>query len=147
VNDDWQPTPIDTLMEASVRLYPTASPAEVRRGTATTVVDLTDFTKSARHSVNEANVTVTWFHELDGANQPRVGQLLAIAIGTQPLWIGIVDAIQYTHRRGQQQLSITARSRDGTPLWRNIARQRHLPRRYAAHPHRAGRSCWLGLRA
>lgn len=123
MNGDWSPIAVDAQRSAALILHPTATPLQVLLGTATDDADLSPYATRVQQSAGEVTATVTWHTQLNGANQPRAGQVLECRLGAQPLWIGIIEAISdYRHERGTRQLGITARSRDGGPLWRDTQR-------------------------
>jgi hypothetical protein len=89
-------------------------------GTATDGVDLSIYSTRITQSAGEASVSLTWNTQLNGANQPTVGQILELTLYGETLWIGIIESLNdYRLERGTRTLSITARSRDGNPKWRD----------------------------
>jgi hypothetical protein len=123
MNADWQPLPVDGKLSASVILHPTATPLEVMSGTATDGIDLSQYASKVSQSADSAQVTLHWSTQLNGPSQPVPGQLLELVLNGRPLWIGPIETINdYRMERGNRELSITARSRDGNPLWRDTQR-------------------------
>lgn len=123
MNLNWSPSPIDAQRSAAVILHPTAALVDVIDGAADDGVDLSDYAKTIRQSANEASVTLTWNTQLNGAAQPVPGQILELLLNGQQLWVGVIDSLNdYRLERGERQLSLTARSRDGNPLWRDTQR-------------------------
>lgn len=119
----WTPASIDSERSAQVWLYADAEPLDLVTDSATGGVDLSPFATAVRQNADQTSVTLAWHHELDGAAQPAPGQLLELRLEDEQLWWGVVDAVNdYRLERGTRTLSITARSRDATPLWREVPR-------------------------
>lgn len=119
----WTPAAIDSQRAAQVWLYADAEPLEMVSGSATGGVDLSPFTTRVTHNADQASVSVSWHRELDGDAQPAPGQMLQIALDDEPLWWGVIDSINdYRLERGTRTLNITARTRDASPLWRDVSR-------------------------
>jgi hypothetical protein len=118
---DWTiPVGVDSQREAGVILHPTATLLSVIEGTATDGVDLSDYATRISQSASDCSVSLTWNTQLNGANQPMPGQVLELTLYGETLWIGVIESINdYRLERGARNLSITARSRDGSPKWRD----------------------------
>lgn len=103
--------------------HPTASPSELISGTANDGVDLSPYVSRCQQSDRQAQITLNWQQALAGINQPAPGQWLALRINGKALWRGVIDAVSdYRESRGQWQLSLVVRSRDGQNLWRGPKR-------------------------
>lgn len=118
---------MDAQRSAQVFYYADATPLEMVLETAADsspgAVDLSPYATAVRQSANEASVTVSWHHELDGNAQPAPGQTLEIKLDGQALWWGVIDAINdYRLESGNRSLTIVARSRDAMPHWRDVRR-------------------------
>ncbi len=123
MRSDWSAYPLEARRTAQVVRHPSASPAEVMRGTAADGVDLSPWVESARHSSAEASVRLRWHSALYGSAQPAPGEVLELVLDGQTLWIGIIEsASDYRERRGERVMQVTARSRDAGPQWREVRR-------------------------
>lgn len=123
MRNDRDPCARDSRREAALIRHPSASPREVLLGTATDGVDLSAYVTQLRETGTEASARLAWHHELYGADQPRPGEVLEIRMEGVPHWIGVIEAVNdYRERRGERALSVTARSRDQSPLWRDVRR-------------------------
>ena len=119
----WQPLARDSIRAASVWHHPSATPLQMVSGTHSDGVNLTAFASRISHSASEASVTLNWHAELNGAAQPQPGTLLELRLDGQLLWWGIIEALNdYRLSSGTRSLTVTARSRDASPLWRELRR-------------------------
>lgn len=120
----WYPLEKDALRSVALYLHPSASIRDVRTGVATDGVDLSEFVSDTfRQAPRELTVSVSWHLELYGAAQPKAGQVLEVRLDGSILWLGIIESVNdYRLERGTRRLSLTARSPDATPAWRNVRR-------------------------
>jgi hypothetical protein len=118
----WDPYPLDSGRTTTVFVH-SASPLDVLRGVSLEPVEITQFCTSVRQSPGEVSVGLAWHDELYGANQPKYGQVLEIRLEGRSFWIGIIQAINdFRLSSGQKSMTIVARSRDTSPLWRETRR-------------------------
>lgn len=119
----WTPVPLDSKRNTTVFFHTAASPLTVLLGTSVSGVEITQFCSSVRQSPQEVTVGLAWHDELYGVNQPKHGQILEIKLQGVSFWIGVIDSITDYHlASGQKSMSIVARSRDATPMWRDTRR-------------------------
>lgn len=120
----WTPTAADTERSVAVRLYPVSEDyAVVRDGTAAGAVDLAPYCSRIEQRPDELTLTFAWHHELYGAAEPRAGQLVALDLNGQRLWIGAIESrSEYRLESGTRTMTVTARSRDASPKWRHVRR-------------------------
>jgi hypothetical protein len=123
----WVPYALDAERSAQVFHYRDATPLEMVEGTAASgspgATDLSAYATSVRQSPGEASVTFSWHHQLDGTAQPAPGEVIEIKLDGESLWWGIIEAVNdYRHERGQRTLTVTARTRDQSPFWREARR-------------------------
>lgn len=119
----WDPWPADCQRATTVFMHTTASPLDVLTGASTSAVEITQFCSSVKQTPNDATVGLAWHDELYGENQPKFGQVLEIKLDGRSFWIGIIQSINdFRLSSGQRTMSIVARSRDATPLWRDTRR-------------------------
>ena len=123
--ETWQPLPLDASMTMRVIRHPTASPRSVVLGLATDAVDLTSFVENISQRGSEYTIKLRWHMELYVAGaQPHVDEVIEIKMNDQQMYIGIIQQISdYGEQRGERRMSIVARSRDNTPLWRDTQAQ------------------------
>jgi hypothetical protein len=116
----WEALPLNATVTARVFRHPTASPAEVLAGTATDGVELTAMVESITHTSSELSIRLRWHMELYAAGQqPCVREVLEVRMNDRPLCIAITDTINdYGESRGERRMTVVARSRDSSPLWR-----------------------------
>ena len=120
--DIWAPLPADTSVVFQVFRYPSSSPLQVLNGTATDGVELTHYVSAMSQSNVEATIRLHWHLELyaSGAH-PQIDEVVKITLNGRTLWIGIIQGVaDYGEERGQRRMTLTARSRDHMPLWREI---------------------------
>jgi hypothetical protein len=118
----WEPYPLDSVRATTVFVH-AATPLEVLQGTSTTPYEITRFCTSVRQSPNEVSVGLAWHDELYGENQPRFGQILEVKLEERGFWIGIIQSINdFRLSSGQKSMTLVARSRDASPLWRETRR-------------------------
>lgn len=119
----WQPYTQDNVRAAQVWHHPSATPLQMIMETHADGVNLTVFASRITHSAGEASVTLNWHQELNGSAQPQPGTLLEIRLNGQLLWWGVIEALNdYRLSSGTRTLTLTARSRDASPLWREVRR-------------------------
>lgn len=118
----WPPYPLDSTRATTVFVH-AASPLEVLQEASSTPVEITRFCTSVRQSPGEVSIGLAWHDELYGANQPQYGQVLEIMLEGRSFWIGIIQAINdFRLSSGQKSMTLVARSRDASPLWRETRR-------------------------
>jgi hypothetical protein len=118
----WAPYPLDSVRATTVFVH-SASPLEVMQGSSANPVEITRFCTSVRQSPSEVSIGLAWHDELYGAGQPRYGQILEVKLEGRSFWIGIIQAINdYRLASGQKAMTLVARSRDSSPLWRETRR-------------------------
>lgn len=123
----WSPCSIDYQRVTTVWYHPTATPLEMVSNTHSDSVELTEYVNRLSQSSSEAQATLTWHKELDGANQPVPGCIFEIRENGLMLWWGIIEGLSdYQLSSGQRALTITVRSRDASTLWRDTRRVSEL---------------------
>lgn len=119
----FAPVALDSLRSASVLLYAAATPLELVSGSATGAVDLSPYATQVRQSADQVSLTLSWHHQLDGDAQPAPGQLLEVRLDDVQLWWGVIESInEYRVQRGARTMNVTARTRDASPMWREVSR-------------------------
>lgn len=117
----WNPYPLDAQRATTLFVH-SASPLDVLQGTSTGI-EVTQYATKVRQGPKEVTVGLAWHDELYGANQPTFGQVLEIKLEGATYWIGIIQAVSdYRLSSGEKTMTITARSRDATPLWKETRR-------------------------
>lgn len=123
MRSDRAPTPDVVRRQAQVIRHPSATPAQVAAGTATDGIDLGPYAERITHTFDQAQVRLRWRAELYGADQPAPGELLELRSDGATVWSGIIESVNdYRETRGERSMSITARSRDASPAWRELRR-------------------------
>lgn len=118
----WAPYPLDSVRATTVFVH-AASPLDVLQGAALEPLEITRYCTSIRQSPSEVSVGLAWHDELYGTNQPQYGQVLEVRLEGRSFWIGIIQAINdFRLASGQKSMTIVARSRDASPLWRETRR-------------------------
>lgn len=93
--------------------------AQLVGGTATVYQDLSPFADSISQSEAGLTVGLTFYQELYGVAQPKIGDLIQVRLDGLPLFNGqIEDLADYRESRGERAMSLTVRSRDSNSLWR-----------------------------
>lgn len=115
----WEPMPRDAVKAVTVSLFArTASPASIAQG-ETPLADLTPLVARIDQTDLQLTFTLAWHDELDGASLPRAGQWVVVRMNGTVLCVHRVDTLsEYRVTRGVRQVTVTARSRDATELWR-----------------------------
>jgi hypothetical protein len=122
VNPDFAPVADDSLRTATLLLYAAATPLQIIQKTAAGALDLSPYVKAMKQKPTQLDFTLTWHSELFGL-VPVPGNLVAVNLGSQLLWTGIVEEVSsYQNDRGTRELAIVARTRDGNALWRTSPR-------------------------
>lgn len=118
----WSPYPLDSVRVTTVFVH-SASPADVLLGASLEPVEITRFCTSVRQSPSEVSAGLAWHDELYGTNQPQYGQVLEVRLEGRSFWTGIIQAINdFRLSSGQKSMTLVARSRDASPLWRETRR-------------------------
>ncbi len=126
----WSPTPLDSARRFAVFRHPTASFVDILAGTATDAIDLSQYVVSGKHTSKDADIAFTYQTQLNGAAQPKPGELIEIQLNGQTLWVGIIESVAaFNLQSGLRRLEIKVYSRDNTPTWKDIKRVTSL---YAA---------------
>jgi hypothetical protein len=119
----WMPYAKDAARAVMVLHHPTATPLQMVNESASDAVDLSPFATSIRQSPSDATINVAWHRQLYGAAQPKPGEIMEIRLDGQQLWWGIIEGLNdYRLQSGARSMSITARSRDAFPVWREVRR-------------------------
>lgn len=93
--------------------------AQLVGGTATVYQDLSPFADSLTQTESGLSVGLTFYQELYGVAQPKIGDLIQVRLDGLPLFNGqIEDLADYRESRGERAMSLTVRSRDSNSLWR-----------------------------
>jgi hypothetical protein len=123
MDDAWTAYAKDAKRSVAVLHHPTATPLQMVTLTATDGVDLSPYVQQARQAANELSITLTWHRQLYGAAQPKPGEIIEAQLDGKPLWWGIIESLNdYRLQAGTRTLTITVRSRDASPLWRDVRR-------------------------
>ncbi len=123
MDGSWTIYPRDASRTAQVLRHPSAAPLDVLDGTASDAVDLSNYVVRCTQTVQEANVEFAFHNELYGSGQPLAGEVLELKLDGRTLWIGIVDSLHDSRlSRGERRILLTARSRDASPIWRDVPR-------------------------
>jgi len=123
MDDAWTPYAKDALRSVAVIHHPTATPYEMVTESADDAVDLSPFVAQARQGASEVSLNLTWHQELYGAAQPKPGEIIEIRLDGRLLWWGVIDSLNsYRLQAGARTLTLTARSRDASPFWREVRR-------------------------
>lgn len=123
----WTPYALDAERSAQVIYYRDASPLEMVTGVAAAgspgPFDLSSYATTIRQSADQASVTLAWHHQLDASAQPVPGAIIELKLDGQSLWWGIIESISdYRLERGTRTMTVTARTRDASPFWRDVPR-------------------------
>ena len=132
MRSDWQRfSQHDKRTGVAVFRHPTASFVEIRNGTATDGVDMSPFVATLNHTDKQCNATLNWRNELFDSNQPVAQDIWEVQMEGKILWLGVVSEVNdYRNSRGKRQLTVVARSRGVSELWRSA--------RYATPVYYAG---------
>lgn len=127
MDGSWTPYALDAQRSAQVFYYPSATPLELVTDTAASnspgATDLSAYATSVKQESQSVSVTLSWHHQLDGTAQPAPGEIIELRLDDAPLWWGVIEAVNdYRLERGTRALTLTVRSRDGSPLWREVKR-------------------------
>jgi hypothetical protein len=118
-----RPSAPDQTRNVAVTLYAPGDDFAAVRGGTGTATDLAPYCARIEQSPDEVSLQLSWHHELYGAGQPLPGQLVALWLDGLLLWVGIIEAINdYRAQSGTRTMTLTARSRDALPKWRNQRR-------------------------
>ena len=119
-----EPVALDSERAASLFMYAIGTPLfEIATGVATPDIELTSFVVSMRQTQDELTATLSWNYELYGADQPKPRRPVAARVNGDLVFIAEIDAVNdYRLSTGERSLSITARSRDASPAWRESPR-------------------------
>ncbi|MCB1865178.1 MAG: hypothetical protein KDG50_07080 [Chromatiales bacterium] len=111
----------DVARNVSIKVFASSTWAALVSETATGGFELGPFAASCRHSSSELAVNLTFSNELYGANQPKPGDLVSVVVDGMVSFNGQIESVSdYREQRGNRSMSITARSRDATPNWRDL---------------------------
>lgn len=119
----FSPANQDTARNVGVYLHPSATPLQMVAETHTDEYDLSPFITRCSHSKSEASVSLSWHDELYQSGQPAPGMIIEFRLDDIMLWWGIIESLNnYQLSSGVKTVTITARSRDASPLWRAVRR-------------------------
>lgn len=127
MDGSWLPYAVDAQRTAQVLHYRDATPLEMVAGTAASsspgAVDLSPYATSIKQTAGEVSISLAWHHQLDGNDQPAPGEMIEVKLDGASLWWGIIESVNdYRLERGQRVMTIVARTRDQSPLWREVPR-------------------------
>lgn len=90
-----------------------------------TSIDLGENAASITQSDSQTQIRLVWEgSRFSGGNRPQIGRPISIQ-SPEPftIWNGIVDSVGAEIKyRGKKELTLTCRSRDSTPWWREMTR-------------------------
>jgi hypothetical protein len=111
----------DAKRSVQVFRHPSATWPQVIRGTASDGVDLSAQVTTCRLRSSELALGLAFRDELYGGGTPRPGEPCSVKLDGRTLWNGVIGAVNdYREERGSRTMSVTARSRDASPLWREL---------------------------
>lgn len=124
MDNRFEPLDRDNTRNPSVELFALGVPFDlVAQGSATPALDLTPFVTSIRQSPNELSLTLAWHLELYGASFPKAGQIVSCKLDSQVVFVGVLEGVNdYRNSSGTRTMSLTCRTRDQTPAWREVPR-------------------------
>jgi hypothetical protein len=118
----WAPYAKDAKRSVQLLHHATSTPLQMVQGTGSGV-DLSRFMTNCRQSAQEVSFGLAWHRELYGAAQPKPGEIIEVKLDGKRLWWGVIESLNdYRLQSGTRTLSITARSRDASPYWREVRR-------------------------
>lgn len=126
MNTGWVAYNAEDRRDAKVVLHPGASIREVRLGTATEGIDITELVLEGSQGLFETSVTLTWNYEVFGI-QPKPGWVLEVQLWNEGLyktaWLGIVESLSgITLSRGARRLQLIARTSETQEIWKTVKR-------------------------
>jgi hypothetical protein len=96
---------------------------EIANGTATVDVDLTPFVSQVQQASDQLTFSLAWHLELYGAAQPKSRRPVCAKVNGDIVFIGLIETVNdYRLSTGTRTMSVTVRSRDATPAWREVPR-------------------------
>lgn len=118
------PVDLDSERAVTVSMYALGTALlDVAQGSATVDVDLTPHATSVRQTQGEVTISLAWHLELYGAAQPKARRPLSVAVNGELLFVGAIETVNdYRLSTGTRTMSLTARTRDATPAWRDQPR-------------------------
>lgn len=118
------PVDLDSERAVTVSMYALGvSLSDVAQEVAVVDLDLTPFATSVRQSQDELSVSLAWHLELYGAAQPKARRPISVAVNGVLLFVGLIENVNdYRLSTGTRTMSLTARTRDATPAWREAPR-------------------------
>jgi hypothetical protein len=118
------PVDLDSERAVTVSMYALGVPlSDVARGVASVDVDLTPFVASMRQTQSDLSVSLVWHLELYGAAQPKARRPISVAVNGAVVFVGFIETVNdYRLSTGTRTMSVTARTRDATPAWRDTPR-------------------------
>lgn len=119
----FAPTPQDS--KRTVALYLFAADVTIPEAAANVAhdLDLTPFVSSLTHRPAELAFGLAWHRELYGAPQPKPGQVVSLLLDNVVAFVGVIEALSdYRLSTGTRTMSVTCRSRDASPMWREVPR-------------------------
>lgn len=120
----FAPVDIDSERAVTVSMYALGvSLTNVAQGLAAVDLDLTPFATSVRQTQDELSVSLAWHLELYGVAQPKARRPISVAVNGDLLFVGLIETVNdYRLSTGTRTMSVTARTRDATPAWREAPR-------------------------
>lgn len=118
------PLNLDSERAVTVAMYALGvSILDVANGVAVVDLDLTPFVTQARQTQSEVSLSLAWHLELYGADQPKARRPISVSINGDMVFAGLIETVNdYRLSTGTRTMSVTARSRDATPAWRELLR-------------------------
>lgn len=121
MDDAWTPYAKDAKRAVMVLHHPVATPLQMVTQTATDAVDFSPYATQVRQSANELSLTLTWHMQLYGAGQPKAGEIIEVQLDDKALWWGVIESLNdYRLQAGARTMTLTVRSRDAGPFWREV---------------------------
>jgi hypothetical protein len=118
------PIDLDSERAVTVSMYALGvALADVVQGVATVDVDLTPFATSVRQTQGDLSLSLAWHLELYGVAQPKARRPISVATNGAIVFVGLIESVSdYRLSTGSRTMSVTARTRDATPAWRETPR-------------------------
>lgn len=118
------PVDPDSERAVTVEMYAIGTPwLNVANDTATPDVDLTPFVSNLRQAHDQLTFSLAWHLELYGADQPKSRRPISVKVNGDIVFVGLIEAVNdYRLSTGTRTMSVTVRTRDATPAWREVPR-------------------------
>jgi hypothetical protein len=120
----FAPVDLDSERAVTVAMYAIGvALSDVAQGVAVVDVDLTPFATQVRQTDGELSLSLAWHLELYGVAQPKARRPISVAVNGDLLFAGLIETVNdYRLSTGTRTMSVTARTRDATPAWREAPR-------------------------